>query len=256
MQRSMKIGLLSDVHAHRHDQTADVERLVDYVTDSPAPDLLVLAGDISHVTGEVSDLLGALSRPCPKCWVPGNHDIWVIDAESAKDSAAYRYEVLFPGLSRETGWHYLPGGPLLLNDFGLAVVGTLGWFSGEGYSEWFDAPASDRDSELAIRFARDLEDAIHTVPAGLGLIVVTHHLAHRNAPTFDPTQGNVWNRHLEAVLERHRETIALVIHGHRHSRYDPAEIGGFRFAAHPFGYPHQHETVHDGYRMIEIGLSD
>jgi len=160
------LGFMSDVHTHRGDHAAEVAKLLDSINTGPAPDLLLFAGDISHRIHEIDQFLRDIRVNCPKCWVPGNHDIWVIDKESKDDTSDHRYRVIFPRISRDTGWHYLPGNPLFLSNFGIAIIGTIGWFSEEGYSEWFDADSSDSDKELAKDFARELETSLEKVPQG------------------------------------------------------------------------------------------
>jgi len=192
---TLSVGLLSDVHAHRHDQAGALAGLIAHVNAQPAPDLLLLAGDVSHRTAELDRFLGSLRSDCPRCWVPGNHDIWVIDPESPDDSAELRYRRRFAEISEAHGWHYLPLGPRVLHEPDLAVVGTLGWFSGQGFSEWFDRQSSERDQELARRLADELEANIVAVPQHLRLIVVTHHLSHDGIPTLDPGsahEGRGW----------------------------------------------------------------
>lgn len=250
---TLNLGLLSDVHAHRHDQAEALAALIDHINAQPAPDLLLLAGDVSHRTAELERFLGSLRADCPRCWVPGNHDVWVIDPESADDSAELRYGQRFAAISEAHGWHYLPPGPRILHELGVAVVGTLGWFSGWGFSEWFDQQSTERDQELARRLADELEASIAGVPPELRLIVVTHHVSHDGVPTLDPAQTNLHSRFLQRVLLRHRARIDLVVHGHRHERYGPTEIEGLRFVAHPFGYPGQHAGPEDGYRTVRVG---
>lgn len=248
----LTVGLLSDIHAHRHDQADEVQALIAHVNATLPPDLLVLAGDISHRTPEVTGFLKKLTIPCARCWVPGNHDIWVIDSEGPADTPEHRYRERFPALSADVGWHYLPAEPLLLKSERVAVVGTLGWFTGDGYSEWLDADAGPENDKLAKGFATALADQIERVPRDFGLIVVTHHLSHSNVPANDPSQGRLANRYLQPVLQDNRRRILLAVHGHRHVRYNPIEIDGIQFVAHPFGYPHQHARVEDGYRLVEI----
>ncbi len=249
----MKLGLISDIHAHRHDQREDVDALIAHINGRPVPDLLVLAGDISHRTKEIRSFLARIELPCTKCWVPGNHDIWVIDPESNDDTSESRYSITFPGISESVGWHYLPKSPLLLLGADVAIVGCIGWFTGTGYSEWFDSESGPEDRGLARRFAEDIRTQVEGLPKSTRLIVVTHHLSHSSAPSHDPTQGNTWSKHLEALIEANAPRILAVVHGHRHVRYDPVKIDGMLFAAHPFGYPHQHSGVEDGYREVSIG---
>lgn len=248
----MIVGIMSDVHVHRGDHSEEITALVDSINSGPQPDLLIFAGDASHRLHELKQFLTDIKLECTKCWVPGNHDVWVIDKESAEDSSDHRYNALFPRISKDTGWHYLPAKPLYLPEYDVGIIGTVGWFSGDDYSEWFDAESSDSDKKLARKFARDLEESLRHLPPMIPLIVVTHHLSHQEIPSYDPSQGNVWNTHLQDFLGRHKSRIVLVVHGHRHVRYDPVTIDGYKFVAHPFGYPHQHQSVADGYRTVEV----
>jgi 3',5'-cyclic AMP phosphodiesterase CpdA len=170
----MRIGICSDIHVHRREQAADVRDLVAYINARQHLDLLICAGDLSHHTEEVGGFLESVTIDCPRVWLPGNHDVWVIDAESEKDTADFRYRVRFPAISEAARWHYLPSGPLNLPGGKFTVVGTMGWFTDTGYSEWFDADAGERDQDLARRFADELEACIHAVDSSARLVVVTH----------------------------------------------------------------------------------
>lgn len=248
----MKIGILSDIHLHRSEHRDQVNELIEYVNRAPDLDLLVCAGDLSHVTSELKSFLSVLRPACPRCWVPGNHDIWVIDPEHDNDTSEYRYRHGFGELSRQTGWAYLPEGALELPEHGVAVVGTMVWFSDKGFSEWFDTESADRDRALAERFASDLEAQIETLPERWKLVVVTHHVPDlRCLDSPAPGRGEC-NEHLAPVLGRYRDRIVAAIHGHRHHRYGPRFIDGVPFYAHPFGYPGQHEKVDDGMRIVEV----
>jgi predicted MPP superfamily phosphohydrolase len=251
----MILGLMSDIHSHRGDHADEVANLLESINNGPSPDLLLFLGDTSHRIPEIDQFLQAIKLRCPKGWIPGNHDIWVIDKESQEDTADHRYTVTFPHISKQAGWHYLPNNPLCLSRFGIAIIGTIGWFSGDGYSEWFDADSSSLDQDLAKRFGIELEKSLEQVPQDLQLIVATHHLSHNNIPSFDPTQGNLWNIYLERFLEKYKDRIVLVVHGHRHVRYDPANVDDLVFVAHPFGYPHQHNSISDGYRTLEVPVN-
>jgi predicted phosphohydrolase len=248
----LRIGILSDIHSHREDHAAEVGALVNHIRSAETPDLIVLAGDISHRLSEIETFLREIKVDCVKCWVPGNHDIWVIDSEFERDSAEYRYEVVFPKLSENLGWHYLPSGAAVLDDRGVAVVGNIGWFTGPGYSEWFDTEASGSDEELARHFAERLDQTINQVPSDYGIVFVTHHLSHQQCPSYKPKERGDLNKHVQEVLMRHRGRVVLAIHGHRHMRYGPVLIDGLWFVSHPFGYPSQHGHVDDGYRVLDI----
>lgn len=74
----LRLGIISDIHAHRQDHCKEVSALIKYINARPEPDLLVLAGDISHRTPEISKFLSQINLPCEKGWVPGNHDIYAM----------------------------------------------------------------------------------------------------------------------------------------------------------------------------------
>lgn len=248
----MRIGICSDIHVHRGDQHDDVEALIQHVNQQRDLDLLVCAGDLSHHSLQVRTFLASITLQCPRAWLPGNHDVWVIDPETEGDTPDHRYRVTLPALSEAVGWHYLPSGPLLVG--GLTVVGTTGWFTGAGFSEWFDGDADDRDEALAARFAADLEQAISDAPAASRLIVVTHHVPYPAClPRPNADRGDHSARIAE-VIARHTERIELVIHGHKHRRYGPTRIEGVTYIAHPFGYPGQHGGPGDGLRVLDLGM--
>jgi predicted phosphohydrolase len=178
----------------------------------------------------------------------------VIDPESKTDTPDYRYRVQLPAISEAAHWHYLPTGPLHLAGGRYAVVGTIGWFTDEGYSEWFDADAGERDQQLARQFANELEESIRATEKSTSLIVVTHHVPHPAClPVGDPRQGE-HSVHTAEVIARHADRIEFAVHGHKHRRYGPETIGGMRYIANPFGYPRQHEGPQDGLRVIELAV--
>jgi hypothetical protein len=184
--------------------------------------------------------------------VPGNHDIWVIDPESRDDTAERRYRRTFADLSRRAGWHYLPAGPLLLPEHGLALVGTMGWFTGPGFSEWFDREASDADEALARALAAELDAPLAAVPPALRPMAVTHHVPDERCLAPGDARRGETSAFVQAVLRRHSGRLALVVHGHRHRRYGPTLLDGVPHAAHPFGYPRQHASLDDGVRVLEV----
>lgn len=248
----MKLGICSDVHVHRHDQLREVEELIAHVNEHRDLDLLICAGDISHRTTEASAFLEAITLHCARAWVPGNHDLWVIDAESETDCAETRYRLSLPAVSSAAGWHYLPSGPLELQGGRFAVVGTTGWFTGSGYSEWYNADADARDEMLARRFATELENDIAAAGESARLIVVTHHVPHPACLLETHSRRGEHSARLAEVIARHSTRIELVVHGHKHRRYGPSTTDGVRYIAHPFGYPSQHERPEDGLRVLVL----
>jgi len=250
----MKVGICSDIHVHRHEQAAEIAELVEHINAQQDLDLLICAGDLSHRTAELRAFLRSITVDCPRAWVPGNHDLWVIDAESADDSAERRYRVTFPAISAECGWHYLPAGPLVLNAGAVAVVGSTAWFTGAGFSEWFDEQDDERNDGVALRLAEDLDACIAATDPSSRLIVVTHHVPHLACLPEGTRRTSEHSTHVAEVIARHASRITLVAHGHKHHRYGPRSIEGLRYVAHPFGYPRQHQSVDDGLSVLTLDL--
>jgi len=248
----VKIGICSDIHVHRHDQAGEIQELIEHINAQRDLDLLICAGDLSHRSDEVRAFLESITLPCPRVWVPGNHDLWVIDAESESDTADRRYTVTLPALSRAAGWHYLPSGPVQLAGAGVAVVGTTGWFTDPGYSEWFDAEADGRDHALARRLAAELEEQIAGVKESARLIVVTHHVPHPACLPQGDARSAEHSAFVAEVIARHAARMELIVHGHKHRRYGPMAIHGVPCLAHPFGYPRQHKGPKDGLRVVVL----
>src|SRR5262245_44884418 len=125
MSQPLAVALTADLHwGHRVGQDA-TRRLIEHLYAHP-PDVLVLAGDIGtgpHFDDCLSlfDTLG-----CTKALVPGNHAVWV-PTVSPEDSLDY-FERVLPATAARHDFHYLDGGPLVLPDADLALVGTINWY--------------------------------------------------------------------------------------------------------------------------------
>jgi len=248
----MKLAFCSDIHVHRYEQAADIDALIKHINQLTDLDGFLCLGDLSHRTDELKSFLSAITLDCPKLWVPGNHDIWVIDKESELDTAEYRYNKLFPKISAELGWIYLPAEVFQFKAKNCVVIGSMGWFSGAGFSEWFDADADKFNEQLAVEMANELEIKIQQVVEGQRIILSIHHVPHAECiPEHARGSGRV-NQYIQSVILKYKDKIELVIHGHYHSRYEPIDIDGVRFVAHPFGYPQQHVSIEDGVKVIEL----
>jgi predicted phosphohydrolase len=256
---SLAVALTADLHWGIHnDGDAATRALVADLCDSP-PDLLILAGDIG--AGEDFEHCLALfdNLKCRKALVPGNHDIWVRDADERGDSWRVYSEYL-PRVSAEHGFHYLDRGPLLIPEADLAIVGSMNWYD---YS-WADDPRwqppedwKDRLKEkvftrgrhndarfvrwrftdagfttkVVAEFEKHLTAALQSVGRA---IVVTHHPAFEGLkyPEVLPAHLDqmLWrafsgNRSLERVLQQHAERIALVFSAHTHNTRENSFAG-------------------------------
>jgi 3',5'-cyclic AMP phosphodiesterase CpdA len=126
--RSFRIAVTADLHwGTRHPAGVDATlALVAELYHDP-PDLLVLAGDVG--AGDEFDRCLELfdNLTCRKALVPGNHDVWVRPGDPRGDSLAVYREHL-PRVAAGHDFHYLDRGPLVLPEYGFAVVGSMNWY--------------------------------------------------------------------------------------------------------------------------------
>jgi putative phosphoesterase len=192
----MKIGVISDLHI---DVTPLNRRILPYIieaAESAELDVFILAGDLSPDLLELSKILIAFTESslnCPKLFVPGNHDIWVINPSHVTSEQKYR---VISEICRECDFHSLVASPFAVN--GVGFCGTIGWydysFRQEKYkisearyeskqlsgSVWNDlnyAKWGGADAAVAHRFEDDLQRQIDTIKESVSqVIVVTHHI--------------------------------------------------------------------------------
>ncbi|HEV8058811.1 MAG TPA: metallophosphoesterase [Gemmataceae bacterium] len=255
MKNALKIAITADLHWGVRSSGDDATRLlVSFLNDDDErPDLLILAGDIgaSKDFGPCLDLFADI--PCRKALVPGNHDIWVQDPDPRGDSWNVYENVLAEEAERRE-FHYLDHGPLLLDKYGLAIVGSMNWYD---YSWSIDQLREDEpDWEEKLRrkqftrgrhndgrFVRwehtDVSFTEHVVAKlerqlascwrhADRAIVITHHPAFYglNFPRDDEdeplsTDALLWdafsgNQALETILENESGRIPFIFSGHTH----------------------------------------
>src|SRR4051794_33492587 len=103
MSRGLRIAVTADLHwGHQARGDEAVRLLASFLLQDP-PDLLILAGDVGSADrfGACLSLFDAL--PCRKALVPGNHDVWVDEADARGDSLAV-YEGHLPALCAAHGF--------------------------------------------------------------------------------------------------------------------------------------------------------
>ncbi len=257
--RPFTIALTADLH-WGHRRGADATRLLaDYLQARP-PDLLVLAGDVGTgaLFGDCLQLFADL--PCRKALVPGNHDLWVLPEGAPHDSLAVYQEVL-PAVAARHGFHYLDGGPLVLPEADLALVGSINWYDYswalDGIRRYYPEEEERLQTKRFTRgkhndgnfvrwelgdvaftarvvsaFADHLRSALEQVGRA---IVVTHHppfyglgFPRPGPPVF--LDSFLWdafagNRAMEEVLERHADRVAFAFCGHTHRQRENALRG-------------------------------
>jgi 3',5'-cyclic AMP phosphodiesterase CpdA len=244
----VRIAVTADLHWGINDSGDAATQLLVAHLHAERPDLLIVAGDIG--AGDEFEVALALfdGLTCRKALVPGNHDIWVGDADPRGDSLAV-YRDHLPTLSVAHNFHYLDHAPLVLSDAGLTIVGSVNWYDyswadraalAEAFPDWEDRLRSKRfirgrhNDGRFVRWRHDdrsfaaiAVDALdRQISSSQGqVIVVTHHPPFR-ALTFPrsgpPTaDGLLWdafsgNRALEELLARHADRIPFAFCGHTH----------------------------------------
>ena len=128
MTERLRLAFTADLHWDSRSEGMKPRALLLSFLAAERPDVLVLAGDIGagERFGSCLELFAEL--PCRKALVPGNHDIWVRSEDKRGDSLQVYREHL-PRLCRLNGFHYLDGGPLLLPEADLALVGSMNWYN-------------------------------------------------------------------------------------------------------------------------------
>jgi 3',5'-cyclic AMP phosphodiesterase CpdA len=244
----VRIAVTADLHWGINAAGDAATRLLIADLHGDPPDLLILAGDI----GAGDEFEPALAMfdgiDCRKALVPGNHDIWVGDADSRGDSLAV-YRELLPRLSAAHGFHYLDDGPLLVPTDALTIVGSINWYDytwadpialAEAFFDWENRLRTKRftrgrhNDGRFVRWRYDDQSFTAEVVAAFDrhlsastgpIFVVTHHppfqaLAFPQTGPATP-DGLLWaafsgNRALEESLARHADRIPYAFCGHTH----------------------------------------
>ena len=264
MAKPLRLAFTADLHyGVRASGDEAIRQLVEFLLKDP-PDVLVIAGDI----GAGKDFVRCLSLfkdlRCQKALVPGNHDIWVEDNDSRGDSLQV-YSDYLPRASTENGFAYLDRHPLLLQEHGLALVGSINWYdyswslealkaADEYWEERLRSKRFTRGRHNDARFVRwPLDDATftrqavgqlekHLAPSAGSVdraIVVTHHPAFYglnfprpeaprsvDALLWDAFSGN---QAMEDMLRRWEHFVPFVFCGHTHRQRESflSSIHGF-----------------------------
>ena len=261
----MKFCIISDVHV---DITAwDPNRLK---SASPDCNTIVVAGDISNDIWITSKWIAELKYHFVNViWVPGNHDYYntgfgksrIVNPEL---DSKYPYPKLqteikehYSKYSREHGIHCLTRESVVID--GVRFIGATGWhdfIAGEPFSKgdqilaWFNDSNDNMiqwTNKGADPFVLEDEanadcDFIRTAVAESTepVVVVTHHLPHRQLSVFRPhlitwtkLHGMFANTKMESIID---PKIKYWCYGHTHyGSY--REINGINYVCNPVGYP-------------------
>jgi 3',5'-cyclic AMP phosphodiesterase CpdA len=269
----MRVVLTSDLHVDHH---PEVVPLVAARVRELAPDVLVVAGDVSAAPAHVEAALRAL-RPSARraaVYVPGNHDLW--STPDGPTSRA-RYEDVLPALARAAGFQPIGPGPIDID--GVAFVGVTGWydftlrnrdldstFKLEDYRRgawgrlrwndvqrvvWPDDDGQPMDAPaICAAQVRSLEQQLAEV-AGRPTVVVTHHLPFAELVTsigqlpWDFLNGFMGSAALGEAIRR-APGVLLSCSGHTHFRKSAiidGASGPFRAEVSPVGYPREYKRA-------------
>jgi len=255
----MRIAVTADLHWGHNRLGDEATRLMHQHLRERPPELLLLGGDIGTAEHFGDCLAYFRELPCPKAVVPGNHDLWVVEADTRGDSLQL-YEHYLPAECATHGFHYLDHGPLYFPDHELAVVGSVNWYDYSWSLERLQAEVPNWQWHLQhkaftrgrhndgrfVRWPTDDVGFTRRVVEAMGrqldealaragrLLVLTHHPAfygisfpHEEPPSgLDPLLWDALsgNAAMEALLRRHAERIAFIFSGHTH-RATEARLG-------------------------------
>ncbi len=255
----MKIAAVSDIHVVPGGADEPLLMAIKDRVEDIAPDVFVIAGDLSHDLSILEEALATLAvDDAVRLFVPGNHDIWF---ESEKQIGSLeKYARLIGDACKNTGFHYLPDEPYI--DGEGAFVGSIGWsdysfarpelgISEEQYRRkeyrgavWFDVFNVDwsfTDREATELFNGKLEYDLKTLPERVRWVVyVSHHLPFRELTVYkNRLPWDFFSAFMGATstgeILRRDGRVVLSISGHSHIR-NLIRIDGITAMTVPLGY--------------------
>ncbi|MCU1281672.1 MAG: calcineurin-like phosphoesterase family protein, partial [bacterium] len=117
----MRLALTSDLHVDHH---PEVVPLVAERVRALAPDVLIVAGDLSSKLDTLEAALAALRGSAPRLvFVAGNHDLWTLPGAP---SSRERYEREIPALCARAGVDAIGAAPVDIG--GVVFCGVTGWY--------------------------------------------------------------------------------------------------------------------------------
>ena len=265
----MRLVLTSDLHVEHH---PEVIPLVAERVQALRPDVLIVAGDLTHDLDTLEAALTRLAGAAPRLvFIPGNHDLWcAAEGPNSRD----KYEREIPARCARAGVIALQHEPVELD--GVVFCGSTGWydyslrsreldgtFSRADYERgswgrlrWNDKqrivwPGDDgaRLDDVAIcdRMVADLERQLADAGAR-PTVVVTHHLplpelvTSRGELPWDFINGFMGSDRLGAAMQR-AANVRYGACGHTHFRKRAVVAGPrgeFAVESSPVGYPREY----------------
>lgn len=275
----MRIATVSDLHT---DFAENRDLLVQLATEIHARgvDLVIVAGDVSHVDDRIDRALRALGATAPRiAYLPGNHDLWRTDiAKGAVVDTWTRYTDELRRIAEGANAHYIPAAPLVMGD--VALVGTCGWYDYSfvepwvleqvglaaitrkklGPLGWSDAAYTSfrdhngepmQDPEVARRMERELAAQLEQVtadPSIAHVVVATHHQPFRQVVRRSGSLpweffcAFMGSEGMGRIILAHRAKVRAVVYGHSHI-VGEHHIEGLRVYGTALGYPRERKGM-------------
>ncbi len=276
----MRIATLSDLHTD-HTDNRDVFIKLAVAIHKRRADVVIVAGDISHLNDRIVRTLQSLKEVAPiVAYLPGNHDLWfnVPFAPALPELNTWtRYRTELKTLVEDLGVHYLPAEPLYLDD--VALVGSCGWYDGGfllpeireqipqealqskqfGGAVWADArhiafrddsgaimPDAEVAECMALELAQHLAEA-QARPDVKRIVTATHHIAFDEAVM---RTGSLPWEFFNAFMGSPKTGAEILkvpkvthaVYGHTHRRAR-TEIEDKIVYGTPLGYPREREGL-------------
>jgi 3',5'-cyclic AMP phosphodiesterase CpdA len=276
----MRVALTSDLHVEHH---PEVIPLAAARVRALAPDVLVVAGDVSHDLVTLESALAALKRAAPRLvFVPGNHDLWC--GRAGAPSSRERYERVIPAACARAGCDTPIAAPVTID--GVVFVGVTGWYDYSLRNRALDGKVSHDDYERGALGRLRWNDKAHVVwPGDDGrllddpaicaaqvqllerqladagarpTVAVTHHLpffelvTSKNELPWDFINAFMGSARLgEALLAARNLKLACCGHTHFRKRALVGAAGAqFAVEVSPVGYPREYAR-HEGLTLAE-----
>ena len=238
----MRVFAISDLHV---DYAANARWVASLSTTQYLDDILIVAGDVSNSLQQLEWALKTIAARFKKVlFVPGNHDLWVINDDRATSLAKFtqvRTVVEKIGVSmRRFSYN------------GLSIVPLLGWYdysfgqpSQELLDSWMDYracrwPSYLEASDVAAHF-EGLND-VTEVAGNEHVITFSHFLPRIDVmPEYIPEQKRVMYPVLGAArLDKQVRKLKSKMHVYGHSHVNRrVHIDGVTYVNNAFGYPHE-----------------
>jgi predicted phosphodiesterase len=239
----MRIFALSDVHVDYYTNAKWIENIS---TTDYCDDVLILAGDIAHSLPLFDWCLNMMARRFRKLlFVPGNHDLWVLNALPGEDSLQKLEDV--SAIVESSGASMQP-----LHERNVSIIPLLAWYDysfgepgKELRSSWMDYyackwPNGLREEGVAAYFAACNNHQVSA--AGNTVITFSHFLPRIDLmPEYIPAKYRSLYPVLGTTqLELQLRALNSRIHIYGHSHFNRnVNIDGVSYINNAFGYPHE-----------------